>query len=779
MIVQPDGKILIYGSTDLRRLNQDGSDDAGFTTTTFPLTSYGARRVMALANDGKITAANRINDFETYQISRFLPDGTADGSFTPYTAVRFNSLAVQPDGGVLVGDGDGGCSSHPFRNDFVRLFPDGSLDPTFDTGEGFQTFAPSSVHAINVQPDGKILIGGEFTFVNGVPRYRIARVNPDSTIDPTFNINSGGAGYFTYIGSFSNIRTQSDGKIIATGAFSYFVNGEYKNNLVRLNSDGIIDPTFNLGIGLDTGPRFETYTDGKLMVARNRASNGTSPFPVRILATGELDSSFNPFLYPGWALAMNDLIIQPDGKILVAGYSTQYNSEINTNVFKSFLTRLNTDGSLDTTFQSREEPDKAVRSIVLQPNGKIVIAESILPWITPSQSSILRLNTDGSVDPTFNTGTGADGKVNTMLLLSTGRIFVGGIFSNFNGQPRANLVQLNADGSVFTPVYNLNDEVLCLAVESTGRVFVGGDFTTIIAGSSSANRSYVAALIDSSASSTRFDFNGDGRADLAVYAASDGMWSILNSLNYQTVWTNFGLSEDKTVAADYDGDFKTDYAVFRPSNGIWYLNQSTRGFGAVQWGANGDKPVTGDFDGDRKADIAVWRPSSAVWWILKSSNGGASVVKFGLPGDLPLSHADFDGDRKTDIAVWRPSDGNFYWLASGSGNQFRVVHFGTNGDIPVPADYNGDGKTDLVVYRPADGNWYQYLTMPNGEYTFTVVRFGMGGDQPVPADYDGDGKTDIAVRRGNAWHILHSAFGYSVQAFGDADSQAVAAFPMQ
>lgn len=198
--------------------------------------------------------------------------------------------------------------------------------------------------------------------------------------------------------------------------------------------------------------------------------------------------------------------------------------------------------------------------------------------------NVLRLNADGSVDPTFNAGTGANGAISAMLLLPTGRILVGGRFTNFNGQPRGNLVQLNADGSVFSTVYNLNDAVSCLAIDGAGRVLVGGSFTIINAGSSGAPRSHVARLIDASASGTRFDFNGDGRADLGVYAAAGGMWSILNSLNYQTASTHFGLSEDKTVAADFDGDFKTDIAVFRPSEGIWYLLKSQEGFSAVRWG---------------------------------------------------------------------------------------------------------------------------------------------------------------------------------------------------
>ncbi len=767
IVVQPDRKILTLtsfsqGVSDLRRLNENGRDDAGFTSTTFP-----SPGTIALGEDGRIAlAVQNQNSVGDYQIRRLLADGTADSSFTPYIAARFQTLALQADGGVLIGDRDFENPPLGYRNDFVRLLPNGKPDPTFITGTGFQNYFPGYVQGINIQPDGKILIGGNFNLVNDVPRRGIARLNADSTLDPTFQISTGGtANYFSQIGRFSIIRTQSDGKILVSGDFRYIVNGEEKSNLVRLNSDGSIDPTFILGVPIIDGTTpLVTYNDGKLLVGTSRYSPGQPPFPVKLLATGGRDNSFNANLYPQINLVyVYDVAVQPDGKIIIGGSYI-----LPGGIFKSFLTRLNADGSLDTTFQTREQPDKVLTAFVLLPNGKIVIAET---------GNVLRLNPDGSVDPTFNAGTGADGQINAMLLLSTGRIFVGGIFTNFNGQPRGNLVQLNADGSVFTPVYNVNGEVWSLAVDADGRVFVGGSFTIINAGSRSADRSSVAALIDTPP--TRFDFDGDRRADLAVYLAADGMWSILNSLNNQTVWTNFGLSEDKTVAADFDGDGKTDIAVFRPSEGIWYLMQSTSGFGAVQWGANCDKPVAGDFDGDRKADIAVWRPSSAVWWILKSSNGGASVLKFGLPGDVPLSYADFDGDRKTDIAVWRPSDGNFYWLASGSANQFNAVHFGQNGDIPVPGDYNGDGKTDLVVFRPADRTWYQYLSAPTGNYVYSVTIFGLSQDEPVAADYDGDGKTDIAVRRGNVWHILNSTLRYSGQSFGNANAQAVAAFTNQ
>lgn len=777
LTVQSDNKILyLTFDTSLKmfRLNENGTNDESFQ----PITLTGNGEVFYKpASDGKIVAGIGSS---TAIFRRYLPSGELDTSFEPYTHRAFVSFAIEPGGSIVFGDQSEFNNATVGVNNFIRLTPAGILDPTFNPGGlGFQSISPaeSRIKAIEPLSDGKIMLGGKFDSINEVLRPTIARLNVDSTVDETFQVNTSGTGnYFSILRDVYQIRTQSDGKILVSGWFDYVLNGAAKRNFVRLNSDGSIDPTFNLGYSIPDFSeivgagrnRFEILSGGKLMIGTSKLNGFDLAGPIKLNPGGDRDTSFNSSLNTqSFNMFIDDVAVQPDGKILVSG------SHRNIDPFVSFVARLNADGSMDTTFNYIEEPGRLRSLLALLPNGKILVAKHSNGALF---GRVQRLNADGIQDTAFNSLSMPSAVINALLVLPNGKIFVGGNFTiTVNGQTGKNLLQLDADGNFEPTFYNLDNEVLALAADGEGRVLVGGGFTVIGSNGGGEPRSYVARLIDSRA---RFDFDGDGRSDFGVFSEQGGVWKILGSQTDQNFSTNFGLPGDKLAAADFDGDGRADIAVYRPSEGVWYLLRSREGFAAHQWGISGDQPVAGDFDGDGRADLAVFRPSSGVWYVLQSSDWQPVILQFGLSGDIPLPEADFDGDGKTDIAVWRPSEGNFYWLPSGSANQFRVVHFGASGDIPAAVDYNGDGLTDLVVYRPAEGNWYQYLSDANGGYTLAVVNFGLNGDEPVPADYDGDGKTDIAVRRQNQWHIMHSTLGYTSFVFGEESDSAVAALPM-
>ena len=268
----------------------------------------------------------------------------------------------------------------------------------------------------------------------------------------------------------------------------------------------------------------------------------------------------------------------------------------------------------------------------------------------------------------------------------------------------------------------------------------------------------------------KFDFDGDGKTDYAIFRPTAGEWWYLRSGDGGNRAFQFGLSTDKIVPADYTGDGKTDVAFFRPSTNEWFvLRSEDSSFYSAPFGATGDIPAPADYDGDGKADIAVFRPSEANWYINKSS-GGFSILQFGAAGDIPIP-SDFDGDSKADLAVYRPSAGE-WWILRSSDAGNRAFQFGNSQDKPIPADYTGDGKTDVAFYRPSTSEWF-ILRSEDG--SFYSAPFGASEDVPVPGDYDGDGKADIAVWRESDrnWYVAKSSGGFSIAAFGAAGDKPI------
>jgi uncharacterized delta-60 repeat protein len=325
----------------------------------------------------------------------------------------------------------------------ARINSDGSLDTTFaPTGTGLS----AQVNALSIDSSGKIIVGGAFTSYNGTNEFRIARINNNGSLDTTFSPTGTGLN-----GTVNALTIDSSGKIIVGGAFANY-NGTSEPRIARLNTDGSLDATFApTGTGLGFTVRAVAIdSSGKIIVGGAFGDyNGTNEFYVARLNTdGSLDGTFNPV---GTGLSggttVNALAIDASGKIVVGGQFNDYNG---TNEFN--VARLNTNGSLDATFAPTGTGlNSDVKTLIIDSSGKIIVGGNATSYNGTSEPYIARLNTDGSLDTSFGpTGSGFDSTVLGLALDSSGKIMATGFMSSYDIYNIFNLARLNPDGSLDT-----------------------------------------------------------------------------------------------------------------------------------------------------------------------------------------------------------------------------------------------------------------------------------------------------------------------------------------
>lgn len=362
--------------------------------------------------------------------------GELDPSFNPldaelpYGADDFiYGMAVQPDGKIFIG-GDFNLYNGVVRNSIARLNADGTLDTLFNPGMG----ANSLVYALAAQPDGKVLIGGQFTFCSGVARNKIARYNSDGSLDLTFDPETGAD---QWVGAMA---LQPDGRILIGGVFTSY-NGVPRNYIARLHADGSLDPSFDPGMGTNAYVGTMTLqSDGKLLIGGEftTCDEVGRNHIARLNSDGSLDSSFDP----GEASSggVYNIGVQPDGKIVIGGIFTSFDG-----VGRNNIARVDSLGILDHTFDPGAGADGAVWILALQPDGKVVIGGHFNSFDGTLSNRIARLNADGSMDPDFNTGTGANQDLFAMAVLPDDKLLIAGHFTVYDAAPWGRIARLFGD----------------------------------------------------------------------------------------------------------------------------------------------------------------------------------------------------------------------------------------------------------------------------------------------------------------------------------------------
>ena len=349
---------------------------------------------------------NTVEGQAGYQgVARYKTDDSLDTAFKVTTDEFVKAIAVQSDGKILIGGqfhwvtpSNSATATQIWG--IARLNADGTLDSGFINAPAGQVKSNHNVRGIAVQADGKIVIGGYFTLIDGVARNRIARLNANGTLDTTFNVGAGANG------NIEDVKLQSDGKILISGSFTQ-VQGVNILGVARLNADGSLDSSF--------APNGGAFPNGAW----------TGNFPVYQMA------------------------LQSDGKILINGGTLQYAGK-----YHAGVARLNTDGTPDNSFQSFINWWGS--SVALQPDGKIVVGGDfgVVGQRNPDTNAVVgtdvarlrvaRFNADGTPDTDFDTSNGADAWVWAVLPNGNDSLYIGGKFNFVGGIVRHGVARLKA-----------------------------------------------------------------------------------------------------------------------------------------------------------------------------------------------------------------------------------------------------------------------------------------------------------------------------------------------
>lgn len=487
--VQDDGKIFVVGEfssfngqavKSVVRLNSDGSLDTSFN---YVVSGSPPLFVDAIAKpDGKLLLV-----LDT-KVIRLNSNGSVDSSFSHLSSYyRLKRGVLQPDGKlVLVG-----CLTYPNIGGVVRLNTNGTIDSSFTASSIVCTgplaiYAPEVLNNIILLQNGKFMVSGDFDTCNGSPAKNLVKLNADGTFDSSFaTSNYVLTGSSTgNIPSISSILEQPDGKLIVGGEFTSCNSLANTARIIRLTANGTVDQTFagvESFLNITNIYSLSFFNDGKILASGNIWTNNrkSDNFIVKLNADGTKDNSFNNTCIGFFYNTVNKVIGTADGKLLVGGSFHLYNdSKVN------LFARLTNDGTLDTSLnygglEGFPDNDANIQAIAERPDGKIYVAArnftSFNGQTLPS-SSIIRLNPDGTRDTTFNISNGLNyqqanaASVYDLLVRPDGGVIVAGNINRVGSTTVSHLVHLSPTGSFLFG--SSSYPATCLRLQSDGKLLV-------------------------------------------------------------------------------------------------------------------------------------------------------------------------------------------------------------------------------------------------------------------------------------------------------------------
>ena len=459
-LVKADGQLV----NSVVRYSPNGTLDAAFAAN---VAAYQWQpNLLAEAPGGKLLVAT--NNGRQLQLSagtftslaRLNADGTVDNSFA--ASVQLNgditSLLAQPDGKVVVGGDFTALNGQPVAN-LVRLNADGTPDAAFQAaGAGPER----QVNALALQPDGKLLVGGRFITIRGQAAAQLVRLLPGGGIDASFTRRTSS----WTAPSVDVVALQPDGKVLISGSsLADFGPG----GLIRLTATGALDNSFQV-TSLPNGSSFnqlQVQADGRILAGR-RFSN-----LVRLLTTGANDASFQ---LPAGLATLSDWQLLPTGQLLVA--NSQLNGEFATATYVLSVGLLTSNGARDPSFEPHLQNTGFIWKVLVQADGKIVVGGILDEVNGTAAHGLVRLLASGAVDASYTPQAAVGTVINSLVLQPDGKLLAGGTFARLGGSPRPGVARLLPSGAADatfappTPTTGLVPEVRQLALQPDGKLLV-------------------------------------------------------------------------------------------------------------------------------------------------------------------------------------------------------------------------------------------------------------------------------------------------------------------